>query len=1302
MHLKKCSRICNNVTAFRVVRMMKKKLLLIILLFCAIPAFAQQQGTAISLEWKEPAPCRIGDTLVVLPQFQAEYMNYDTHRRQLTFTYKFPVSGEVDAASLKIDNIQYEAISSAQLGEVSAKNIPSSINATLGTSLARTEWFAALRLAPIVKDGSGFKRVKSFSFSYSMGTARMAARTFMNTSVVSNSVLANGEWFRFYVEKSGVYKLSKQFLQSLGFNADTDPRKIKIYGNGGRMAPLLNSTPYPMDLAENAVKFVGEEDGVFDGDDYILFYAEGVDNWNTESDTHSNLFADRSYYYVTSGGADGKRITALVQPSGAPTTSVTSYDEYQYHERDLVSIARLGRKWHGEAFNVDESQDFKFTIPDLDAAPVNVTVSAAAASDFASSMNVKVNGQQAGTMAFAALPMYTAAMDAFFNGNVTPSGNEITVTLEYNNNGVPTANAWLDYIIIKAKRKLKGYGRQFRFTYNDAAAAIGIIEYQFSNAQGINEVWDITDIYNVSGLANSTGQSFAFRAAMGEARKYIALDGGDYYSPLKEGNPRVANQNLKGTIFSGAQGQFQDVDYIIVTPQFLKGQADVLANFHRTQSGLNVKVVTLDNIYQEFSSGKQDIAAIRNFVKYVYTNASSTDKRIKYLNLFGDASFDYKDRIPRNTNIVPILHAYDGPGEGSQLPNYDITLTFASDDFFGLMDPAEGRMLFDDNEGLDIAVGRMIVSTASQAAEMVNKVVAYKSEEAYGRWRNEYIVASDDLENGGGNLMTHIDSLAQTLIATRPFINMRKVHTDSYVQEASAGGQRYPQAKEQLIRYINYGALVVNYLGHGGEDGLASERIFEKTDAQNLTNKNKYPLFITCTCELTKFDNPYRPTCGEYIYWNPDGGAIAMITTTRALFVSVALPFNDALSARLYSFAGGAYPSMAEALRQTKVSQSNLARVIAFVGDPALKLAIPKLNVVLTAVNDVPVSSGMPVLNSLAYVKMAGMVTDEGGSILNNYSGDLAVSVFDKNIQRQTLGNDAPYTIVPFTTLGETIFRGNASVNNGRFEFGFVVPRDIRVPVGAGRISFYAKRNNILEDQTGYNNSIQIGGVNANAVADNTPPKVKLYMNDTSFVSGGITNSSPIFLAHLEDEHGINTASGIGHDIVAILDGNENNPYILNDYYETEVNDYTRGHLNFPLSNLAKGLHTITFKAWDVYNNLITAEIQFVVVGDEGVVLEKVLNYPNPFVSYTEFWFTHNRPYEPLDVQVQIFTVTGKVVKTINQSVTTDGFLSRDIRWDGRDDFGDRIGKGVYIYKLTVKSSSTNNKAEKYEKLVLL
>ena len=216
------------------------------------------------------------------------------------------------------------------------------------------------------------------------------------------------------------------------------------------------------------------------------------------------------------------------------------------------------------------------------------------------------------------------------------------------------------------------------------------------------------------------------------------------------------------------------------------------------------------------------------------------------------------------------------------------------------------------------------------------------------------------------------------------------------------------------------------------------------------------------------------------------------------------------------------------------------------------------------------------------------------------------------------------------------------------------------------------------------------------------PPQVKLFMNNESFVSGGITNNKPVFIAFIEDASGINTASGIGHDIVLTIDDNNDQSIVLNDYYETDVDSFQKGKITYPLNELSPGMHTIQFKVWDVYNNLTTSEIQFLVQEQNDLKIEKVLNYPNPFVNYTEFWFTHNRPLEPLDVQVQIMTITGRIVKTINQQIVTEGNLCRTIQWDGRDDFGDKLAKGVYIYRLQVKSSVSGKKSDKIEKLVIL
>ncbi|WP_309640273.1 type IX secretion system sortase PorU [Flavobacterium sp.] len=1275
-----------------------KKIVFLITLLISTLTFAQQRGE-MTINWTGKSIVNVGEEKVTLPQFNPLNFQFDNYTKQLYFNFKIPVTNEINENSIQITNIVYESMTRAELGDLSVSNTPNAPNAMARNLKSRDDLFAFISLSPIIKEGDSFKKIKSFSYVLSSSQNRFSSSN-NEFNVLSNSVLSTGDWYRFYVVKSGVYRLSKGFLSGLGVNVEgVDPRKIKIYGNGGRMIPLKNSTYYPADLAENAIQVVGEDDGVFNNSDYVLFYAEGVDQWNKDSQTTNNLYDSKSYYYVNIQGNDGKRITEMPQPSAASDVVLTTFDDYQYHELDQVNIVRLGRRWFGEQFSFDDNQDFDFSIPNIDTTtPLNVFIYAAAISSTSTSMEVKVNGASIGTIPFSPIGSSTKADWSVLNTSAIAAEN-IRITLDYNNNGVPDSKGYLDYIQLKSKRNLIGYGKQFPFQYDLAASSTQVGEYRITNANNISQVWDVTDIYNVTKATNNNQSTFSFKTNFGSIQKYVAVDVNDYYTPSTDSRgARVANQNLKGTIFLDAQNQFKDVDYLIVCPVFLKTQAEKLANFHRNNSQLNVKVVTLDLIYQEFGSGKQDIGAIRNFVKYVYFNASTPDKRVKYLNLFGDASYDFKNRISISANIVPIYHA---------LNSYTVDpSSFASDDYFGLMDDNEGDLdaSYPTKIGLvDVAVGRMIGNTTTQADELVNKVIDYYDIKSYGNWRNNIVIVSDDADrDSDSSLQSNINNMVETIVAQKPFFNYEKILLDSYVQETTAGGSRYPKARKELFDFFEKGALVFNYLGHGGEDGLSQERIWEKSDGQNLSNRYKYPLFITITCEFSRFDNPFRPTAGEYTYWNPKGGAISMITTIREIYQSTGETFNDVLAQRLFSYGSNDYVSIAEALRLAKNDFNPRTDVVFYLGDPALKLAIPEPQINLTKVNDSPITGPIDDFKSLAYVKLSGDVTDQNNNPLPTYNGELSIQIFDKKITRTTLNNDNNSPPINFNVLGETIFRGNATVTNGQFEFGFVVPRDIAIPLDNGRISFYAKRSEILFDKTGVNTNIKIGGVNLNAAADNIPPKVKLYMNDQTFISGGITNQSPLFLAFLDDENGINTASGIGHDIVAILDGDESNPYKLNDYYETALDNYKSGKVKFPFRNLAVGLHTILFKAWDVYNNLVTSEIQFVVVGDESITINNVLNYPNPFVNYTQFWFTHNKPFEPLDVQVQVMTITGKIVWTKNQTVTTAESTCREITWDGKDDFGDRIGKGVYIYKLTVKSLLTNSKTEKYEKLVIL
>lgn len=1280
-----------------------------ILIFLVLPLAMKAQTKTITIYWEDSGQKQSSNyqqkSRGYSEEISGDLLRLDLSHGAPIYTTQWEDSNFADKNSARVFNVKYGSLSSAELNKINKELVPAKLSYSIATTRARDILYTIFTISPVVRSNGVYQKVLSFSVDYTYGPQ---SRNVPPT--ITNSVLATGQWFKFKVEQSGIHKIDRSFLRSLGMNTDgINPRNLKIYGNGGQTLPLLNARNTFFDLPENSIQVIGEEDGSFDANDYILFYGTSTKGYVPDNDSNLNPYSDESYYYVTADGSSGKRVSAMVEPTGTVEHIISQFNDYQFHEKDEESPTKMGRRWYGDRFDINKEQHYEFSFPNIvSGQPMKVVVKAGAASESQTSMAMTINGTGLNPLSFPSLRTGVLLNTTEFIGEVPSGGETVSVDLVYNNSGNPSSVAYLDYVSVEAIRQLRGVNGQLAFRYKKAASLTGVGEYQIDNASQFSQVWDVTDPYFVTSKQNGEGaSSVSFKQNLGKVREFVAINPNDYFTPVKIPNSSVANQDLKGSIFKDESGNFKDVDYIIITAPFLIQPALRLASFHKNQRGLNVKVVTTDKIYEEFSSGKQDIGAIRNFIRYVYYNASDPSKRIKYLGILGDTSIDYKNRLPNNNNIVPTFHTVLGTSD---------THSFMSDDFFGNMDESEGTIgkgSYDENgnllnydiDKLDIAVGRMLVDDVSLANAMVEKIIHYSSKSSYGNWRTNFVLISDDINKGSNEwtLQQSLDDLGDEISEKKPFINVKKIHTDAYQQQTSAGGNRYPDVNEAIKNAIDVGAIVMNYFGHGGEDGLAHEVIYTKEMAQEFKNKDNLPCFVTVTCEFTKFDNPLRITAGELTYQNKEGGAISLVTTTRAVFINVGIEFNKKLAKPMFGYDMEVPEVPAEALRLTKNSISTeTRRVVFYIGDPAMPLAFPKKDIRITKLNGVPVEQATDALKALSKVRLEGEVINEFGQVATNYSGTLEARVYDKNVMRRTLDNNNNNYIMDFITLGEGMFNGRASITNGRFNFEFVVPRDIQIPVGKGRVSLYAKQNNQLEDRTGVNLDIEIGGLNENAPIDNEGPLIRLYMNDESFVSGGITNDAPVLIAKLEDENGINTTSGIGHDIIAILDGDESNPFVLNEFYQTNVDDFTKGATQYKFSELSDGLHTLTLKAWDVYNNSSTAEIQFIVAGDDKLEITRVLNYPNPFVSYTEFWFNHNRPFEPLDVQVQVFTVAGKIVWTKNETINTDGFLSRDVIWDGRDDFGDRIGKGVYVYKITVKSTLTNQRVEKFEKLVIL
>ncbi len=1269
-----------------------KKIFLFVLLVAMSNVWSQAKH--FDLQWQHFTQKQLSDKKLPehTPLFQSKYYQYKADN--VYFSAVWQDRSLIDPASVKLSHVSYSPVSAGLQKLLSFKKLPAEFKATLMTSYAREDIYATLEVNAFIKKNNRFYKLDAFEVTYAYQKNSLQRQKAQN---IYDSQWANGSWYRFKIDKTGVYKLDRNFLKGLGIDVNNiDPRQIKIMGNGGKVMPLRNDVPYPEDIMEVAVEVVGEQDGSFDAEDFVLFYAVSDKEWSDDYDSNLNIYTNDTYYYVKIDGGNGKRIQAYQTPAGTPVETYTTYLARKFYEQDKTIFTYMGRKVFDEPMGVStNSKSIDFTFENMDLTQ-NLGFKVEAGIDKGNTaLRIKVNGQDAGQILFASIIDYAIGAESNLSKNIQVSSNQIKFDLNFQTNGLFDAHLYLQYLNVWAYCHLKQSGKQFQFFHPEADVGNGIGSYHFTNADDITRVWDVTDPYNPAFINNSQSD-FVVKFDKSLRKRFIAIDKNDFYKPEKPAQVKQENQNLHKEVFYHS-GNFQDVDYIIVTPKFLRQEAEKFANLHR-QNGLNVFVANLSHIYKEFGNGEQDIAAIRNFVKYVYNNASAPDKRVRFLMLFGDASNDFKNVVSeykltngKNTNIVPIYESLNW---------YSLVSSVASDDFFVMMDDTEGDL--DRYEKPDIAVGRLLVRNQQEAAAIYKKYTHYLSDKAKQNWRTFITLWADDADRSSDlGFTTNTDTIAQKINQIHPEINVNKLYQDAYKQIVTPGGARYPDAKRDLFNYFEKGTLIIGYIGHGNEVALTHERMLTMEDVLKLHNIDRLPLMTTMTCEFAKFDNPTRETAAEHLIWNEDGGVLEMVSTIREIYTGNAenmnTDFYDALLGLLPNLNGQIIKNPAEALRMAKlITTSGDGKFnIAFLGDPGFDLGFQQPKIVLKSVNNQPTDT----LKALQHVIIKGEVQDADGNLLTQYQGQLNPIVFDKYVSAHTLDNDHTGLNVQFKKLGSKLFQGKADIINGKFRFEFIVPKDINLSYGQGRFSFYAQ--NQSDEKIGYDESIVIGGVDLNAEEDNKPPVIQAFLNDENFVSGGITDANPYLVLKLEDEHGINTIGGIGHDITAYIDDDQTNVFILNDFYETENNTYQRGKVHYRLYNLKPGWHTLTAKAWDVYNNSATITISFQVVKNEEIQLDHVLNYPNPFVNYTEFWFNHNHPFENLDVMIQVYTISGKLVWQHRQEVLTQGFLSREISWDGRDNFGNKLAKGVYVYKISVRTLSGKT-AQKIEKLVIL
>ncbi len=1158
-----------------------------------------------------------------------------------------------------LTDVVFESVMSSQISLNDSVGNDLKFKTEIGSSAGRS--VLRLTIFPFVRRNNHIEKLVEFTVSINENANQLKSAT-TAYQWKETSVLRSGKWYKIKTKDKGIYKITFDQLKQWGF---ANPDQVSMYGNGGFMLPVLNKDTRVDDL--NAYPVLKGKDNA--GKDCMFFYSNGNIRIDEDSKTgilthKQNYYSTETYFYLSDQGTI-RTIERATEPSGIAGRKIDSFTNYVFYEKEDTCLLSSGSHWFGEQFNPGQSRTTNLVLDNADLTKdAQFVVSAVARSSSGSSMNVNVNGKSMNDISFQSLTVsdptsnFADEQIAKFSGLV-PSKN-VQVKLTYSAfNG--SSNAWLDYASVNYQSFLNMTSDSYSFRGKGAEGSVSVSEFALNGASATTRILDVTDVNNIFEVpAVYLDGQLKFKSNSSVTREYVAFNPGGSIS-VPESVGVIANQNLHATDLS---------EMIIVSNSELLNEANELADFHRNNDGMKVQVVTPDAIYNEFSGGLPDPSGLRNYFRMCYDLGKQSAKNtLKYILLMGDGSFDNRNIRGKNHNLIPTYQS-----ENSLSP----TESFVSDDFFVFLDEDEG-----DSQGIvDLGIGRIPAKTAAEARYVIDKINNYHKKESMGNWRNVVTFIGDDEDYN--THMSQAESLASFVNKSYPGFFTDKIYFDAYKQLSTSGGEKYPDVTAAINNRVKQGTLVMNYTGHANEKSLADEGVLDIGIIKSWSNYNKLPIFVTATCEFSRFDAD-ETSAGEEILFNPSGGGVGLFSTTRLVYSGANFVLNNKFFKYIFekddqgrNLRLGDVMLKAKAAANTGTNQLNFT----LLADPAMRLANPNFQVKTTSIDGKNVETQTDTIRTLSVVTVKGFVADSNGVKLTSFNGEIIPTVYDKALQVETLGN-AGQTPMGYSVQNNVIYKGLASVKNGEFEFSFFVPKDISYKIDKGKILYYAYNETV--DAQGYFDGFYVGGVSNNTVSDSKGPDVELFLNSDSFTDGGQVSASSVLIANISDATGINTSgTGIGHDITAVLDGDYSNIMTLNDYFQADKDLYTSGKIIFPLTDLAEGEHVLKLKVWDVLNNSSEVEIRFVVKDDFRI--ESVSCYPNPMQGQTKFVFKHNQPDESFDVTLHVFSSSGAQMDVLKTTVGSLGTESLPFEWIPADRLV-KMKPGVYIYRLTVTTN---------------
>ncbi len=1115
---------------------------------------------------------------------------------------------------------------------------------------------------------------------------------------LTNSVLASGDFYKMEIRETGMYRLDKNYLQNAGINTgNIDPRTIKIYGNDGNELPFGNLTPAPVDLVENKIYISGEDDGQFNDNDYVVFYGKAPGDWKYDSDPNRktynhviNHYSKVNYYWITYGGVNGQRMQIQNSTNVSGLNPQPYFKDRMFEEPEVNNLGSTGLLWVSQRISVNESFVFNKELKGyVDGSNVNLRFRFGNGSTFDEWWRLEDPNSGSGFLItqyvypsfgeFSHINLAYVSNDPDgVNYPLAPGKRNVNFKASLRSADGNSANVagYFDYLEILYDRFFSADNNVLRFNSPDVNSTV---EYQINNFSTPDiKIYDVTkheDVNIINPISYSNGNlRFQSDIVSGSTREYYTIGGNNYKTPSSISG-RVPNQNLKGELAVGSS-------FLIITPKEFMSAANRL-KAHREKLGgnnfINTSVVDVEKIYNEFSGGVQDPVAVRNFLKYGFNFWS---ERPVYVLFFGDGSYDYKNIYNSYNNnlknwILPIEKNSESANEVD---------SYCSDDFLVEIDQNDPAPIGDCQP--DFSSGRLPINSLDEANTVIDKIISYENPLNFDKWRNAGTFVADDgwttqHTNGGeGSLHTdQCENVAQNY--TPKFIKKSKIYIASYPSEITPQGRRKPGANVDIIKNWNEGRLIMNYTGHGSTDLWAHEHIFERqVSIPLLTNKDKYPFLTIASCDLARWDDPFNLSAAEQLVILKDKGAIGVSAAVRPVY---SLP-NAIYNNKLYQFlftgdSNGVRLRMGKAVFLVK-QELHIENDIKFalLCDPTLRIGVPQHRTKIDSINNVSGDSVFE-MKSLQKVKISGSILKSDSSFWSDYSGTLDLQVYDVDKNISFIDFESPFN---YKIQGGTIYTGKANVTNGRWFVEFVVPKDISYNSGRGKIISYFK--NSSTDGVGFSENFIMNGMDTTAAADSTGPEISLYLGNRNFRSGDLVNQNPKLIADFSDENGINFTGTIGHKIEAIVNENENTKIDLTPFYISTTN-YQNGTVEYQMEDLPNGTYKLEVKAWDTYNNYNSTIVEFDVRNSSSLALENVYNYPNPMQDVTNFIFEHNLD-EPLTATINIYTVSGRLIKELNKTNITDKFVS--LQWDGLDSDGDAIANGTYIYKVLIKSEDGN------------